>query len=38
VYEISKSIIPLSNSVIMYLVIGFESSLYKINKANDWYF
>ena len=24
VYEISKSVIPLSNSVIMYLVIGFE--------------
>ena len=24
VYEISKSVIPLSNSVIMYLVIGFD--------------
>ena len=32
-YEISKSVIPLSNSVIMYLVIG---SIFDKTKANEY--
>ena len=37
VYEISKSVIPLSNSVIMYLVIGFNKLCVKAAfSQNVW--